>query len=255
VKRRKIDIGAGSGSTAEQRVFAWARGNRFEVRARADRAEIDLYDEIGTWGVNAKSFRTQLKSINAPLIALRINSPGGDVFDAAAIYNDLIDHPARVEVTVTGLAASAASIIAMAGDHVAIADNAFLMVHNAWTVAIGDTRALLDMAAVLEKIDGARAQVYAARSGLDLAAVRAMMDAETWLDAGDAVDKGLADEAIARVGEPQAAFDLTLYAKAPAAVRRGQATIPERGPPPRPACSDLAAAKAALDRLAASLGA
>src|SRR5690606_33646296 len=107
--------------------FARSRGTVFDVRAAADKkapvTEIDLYDEIGFWGVNAKEFRARLK--DAGDVVLRINSPGGDVFDGLAIYNDLLQHPGNVRVEITGLAASIASIIAMAGDEVVIAPNAF----------------------------------------------------------------------------------------------------------------------------------
>ena len=118
-------------------------------------SEIDLYDEIGMFGVTAKDFRERLKATNGGDILLRINSPGGDVFDGIAIYNDLLAHPGSVTVHITGVAASAASIIAMAGRKIVMSENAFQMIHNAWGIAIGDRHTHADAAALLGKIDSA----------------------------------------------------------------------------------------------------
>ncbi len=198
--------------------FNRAHGRVFGVRAAGDVTEIELYDEIGYWGVTAADFRRQLNDVRAGTIRLLINSPGGDVFDGIAIFNDLVRHSARVEVEVTGLAASAASLIAMAGDSITIADNAFLMIHNAWTLAVGDRHQMRDTADVLEQIDAALADTYAARTGMDRAEVVTMMDDETWMSGKDAREKGFAD-AVGDALEARASFDLSCFAKAPAALR------------------------------------
>lgn len=185
------------------------------IRASGDTAEIDLYDAIGAWGIRASDFKRQLNSIEARTITLNINSPGGDVFDGFAIYNDLIAHPATINVVVKGLAASAASLIAMAGDNIAIADNAFFMIHNAWTIAVGNKAEMDKTSAVLEKIDASLAGTYRDRTGLKLADVVAMMDAETWLDAETAVANGFADGTVSADAKANARFDLSQFKNTP----------------------------------------
>lgn len=205
--------------------FNRAQGRAFEVRAADMVTEIDLYDEIGYWGVTASDFRRQIRGVKTPRIALRINSPGGDVFDGIAMYNDLAEHDAEVEVQVTGLAASAASIVAMAGDRVSMADNAFMMIHNAWALAIGDRNDMTAMAGVLEKIDGALAETYAARADGSAKDFAALMDDETWLTAGEAVDLGLADSAEA-AEDVAARFDLSVFHRTPKALKAPTADGP-----------------------------
>lgn len=206
--------------------FNRATGRRFDVQAAADVAEIDLYDEIGYWGVTAAAFRKTLNSIKSPSISLRINSPGGDVFDGIAMFNDLLDHPADVTVQITGLAASAASVIAMAGDRVEIAPNAFIMIHNAWALAIGDRNDMAQMGDILGQIDGALAETYAARTGEPVDDMAALMDAETWMKGEAAVDEGFADATTGDAVAASAHFDLSIFHKTPAELR----TAPSAGP-------------------------
>lgn len=156
--------------------------------------EITIYDEIGYWGINASSFIRDLRSIGAvDRIDLRINSPGGDVFDGAAIYNLLLAHPARVVVHIDGLAASMASVVAMAGDEIRIGSNAFMMVHNPWSVQVGDAAEMRSMADLLDQIGETIISAYERRTGLGRDELKAMMDAETWMSGDEAVEKGFAD--------------------------------------------------------------
>jgi ATP-dependent Clp protease protease subunit len=164
-------------------------------------AEILLYDEIGYWGVTAKDFVNALAAAGDGPLTLRINSPGGDVFDGLAIYNALRARKAPVTVVVDGLAASAASFIAMAGTTVSMAEQSMLMIHNAWGICMGDRNDMLDMAAVMEKIDGQLGDIYAKKSGKGSAVIRGMMDDETWFTSSEAKDAGLCD---AIVEPPQA---------------------------------------------------
>ena len=157
-------------------------------------AEIMIYDEIGFWGVTAAAFIADLKKIDAKDITVFINSPGGSVFDGLAIYNALRQHPANVEVTIMGVAASAASIIAMAGDTVVMPENAFMMIHNPLNMAYGNADDLREMADVLDKIGASLVGIYAKRTGLPEDEIKALLDAETWLNAEEAVLKGFADE-------------------------------------------------------------
>lgn len=172
--------------------------------------------------MTAKAFRAALDGVSAASrIVLNINSPGGDVFDGIAIFNDLLAHKADVMVRVTGLAASAASVIAMAGDDIHIAENAFFMIHNAWSVAIGDSREMTARAKLLNQIDGQLASTYAARTGGDAADIKQQMDDETWLTASDAVDQGFADDVIPlnEGADAAAFFDLSVFRNAPKALK------------------------------------
>ncbi|HUX15407.1 MAG TPA: head maturation protease, ClpP-related [Phycisphaerae bacterium] len=175
----------------------------FAIRAVANAAdpgakaiEIDLYDVIGrTWdgGLTAKDFVAELKKHpGAKAIVLNINSPGGDVFEGVAIYNALRRRKATITVNIDGMALSIASLIAMAGDEIHMAENAMIMIHDPWAISIGSAEELRDSADRLEKIAGTLVRTYAARSGQDPAAIAEMMAAETWLDAEDALAAGLA---------------------------------------------------------------
>lgn len=167
----------------------------YSIQAKADQsADISIFDEIGFFGVNAKQFIGDLKAIDAKTIKLAINSPGGSVFDALAMYNALRQHPANVEVTVLGVAASAASLVAMAGDTIVMPENAFMMIHNPLNFAYGNADELREMADVLDKIGASLVATYANRTGLPEDEIKAMLDAETWLNAEEAVLKGFADE-------------------------------------------------------------
>lgn len=210
---------------SKRRFVARATGTAFNFQAAGTVAEIDLYDEIGYWGVTAADFKRQLRGITAETIRLNINSPGGDVFDGIAMYNDLLDHPATIEVHVTGLAASAASLIAMAGDRIVMAANAFLMIHNAWGLSIGDRNDMQAFAEVLQQIDTALAETYAARSGKEASEIAGLMDAETWLGGAAAVEEGFADALADGDGENRAAasFDLSRFKNLPAALRGARA--------------------------------
>lgn len=167
----------------------------YSIKAKAEQsAEIAIYDDIGAWGVTAKQFIGDLKAISAKSIKLSISSYGGSVFDALAMYNALRQHDADIEVVVMGVAASAASLVAMAGDKIVMPENAFMMVHNPLNFAYGNAEDLREMADVLDKIGASLIATYVARTGLPEEEVKALLDAETWLNAEEAVAKGFADE-------------------------------------------------------------
>lgn len=162
-------------------------------------AEIFIYDEIGgSAGVSADDFVKDLNEIDVENITLRINSPGGSVFDAIAIYNALIQHPANVTVRVDALAASAASIVAMAGDTIEMMVGSQLMIHDALGMEQGNAKDMRDMGAFLDKQSDNIASIYAARAGDQseeaLKNWRNLMLAETWMFAQEAVECGLADQ-------------------------------------------------------------
>jgi len=195
---------------ADKPFFNRVMGRAFDVKARDEITEIDLYDEIGFFGVTAQSFKMAIK--DAKDIKLNINSPGGDIFDGIAIYNDLLSHRRKskgeVDVEITGVAASAASVIAMAGDSINIAKNGFIMIHNAWGMTIGNKNDHEKMRGVLEKIDGQIAGTYSDKTGISMDDVLEMMNDETWFTGEEAVDQGFADEMLGEV-EAKARFDLT----------------------------------------------
>jgi ATP-dependent Clp endopeptidase proteolytic subunit ClpP len=168
----------------------------YAVKAKAGdtRAEISIYDEIGFWGVNAASFIADLKKIDASDIDVLINSPGGSVFDGLAIYNALRMHPANIHVKVMGVAASAASFIAMAGDKIVMPENTFLMVHNPMGGVFGNADEMRDWADTLDKIAASLISIYVARTGKSEDEIKTLLDAETWMTAKEAVEMGFADE-------------------------------------------------------------
>lgn len=199
-------------------------------------------------------FRAALDQIDTKNIVLNLNSPGGDVFDGIAIFNDLVAHPANVVVRVNGLAASAASLIAMAGDEIEIAENAFFMIHNAWAIAIGDTRELTARAKLLKTIDGKLAETYANRTNQAVADIRQQMDDETWLTAEDAVEQGFADKLIAKdddEADARASFDLAPFRNVPRALSRPRRLAKAKDTPPLPtaAHTDFSSLVAALNSL------
>lgn len=177
--------------------------DRWDAGVRAADAEqdrsISIYDVIGfDWwtgeGVTAKRIAGALRSLGQGPVTVNVNSPGGDMFEGLAIYNLLREHPGEVTVKVLGLAASAASVIAMAGDVVQIARAGFFMVHNSWVLAQGNRHDLREIADWLEPFDAAMNDIYVARTGQDLADVQTQMDAESWIGGSQAVDLGYADE-------------------------------------------------------------
>ncbi len=176
-------------------------------------AEVSIYDAIGGHEINAKQFVDELKDINAETIHLRINSPGGSVIDGNAIFNALLRHDAKVITHIDGLAASMASVIAMAGDEVHMSDNALLMIHNPWTVSMGDADELRADADLLDKMSASIMSAYG-RSQYEDEEIKDLMDAETWFTAQEAFDAGLVDHIDA--GLRAAASDITALAESSA---------------------------------------
>jgi ATP-dependent Clp protease protease subunit len=159
---------------------------------------ISIYDVIGEdmWtggGFTAKRMAAALRGIGKNPVTVKINSPGGDMFEGIAIYNLLREHPAKVTVDVMGWAASAASIIAMAGDEIRMGLGTFMMVHNAWGIVIGNRHDMADGAKLFEGFDSAIADIYEARTGQNRKTIEKLMDAETFMGPSEAVERGFAD--------------------------------------------------------------
>lgn len=195
-----------------------SKGKRFEVKnADSDEATIYLYDVIDNWyGIDSQTFIKELQNIDSNTINLRINSPGGDVFDARAIQTALKQHKAKVIAHVDGLAASAATYIALGADEVRMSDGAFFMIHKGWTIAMGNADEFRKTSDLLDKVDESIANDYAAKTGLDHSELIELMAAETWFTAEEAKEKGFID-AIFDGESVSNNFDLTVYDNAPQA--------------------------------------
>lgn len=179
--------------------------------------ELNIYSEISDvswWGdeVTPAQFKKDLDSLgDISTLNININSPGGDVFAGQTIYSILKRHSAHKVVHIDGLAASIASIVAMAGDEIIMPKNAMMMIHNAWTYAAGNKNELREMADTLEKIDGVLCSIYVEKTGRKAEEVQAKMDAESWFTADEALEFGLIDS----VGEEMkvAALDKKFFNK------------------------------------------
>jgi len=191
-----VDGPAYESTSVEARAAALA-----SMRDSSSVVDINVLDEImPTWmsrylpdGVSSGKVIEALAAVpDAKQINVIINSPGGDVFEANTIYNTLKAHPAPVNVEIRGLAASAAGIIAMAGDTITMGEGSYIMIHNAWTVAQGNANDLRDQAVFLDRIDNEIASILAGRSGNSIEDVRAWMKDETWYNAQEAIDAGFA---------------------------------------------------------------
>ena len=199
--------------------------------------EILIYGLIGSdpWGeggVTDAQVAAALAEIDAPRINVRINSVGGEAFQGFAIYNALVRNGAEIVTHVDGLAASAAATVAMAGNQIKMAENAFLMIHRSWGLVIGDTGEMEKAANELDKLDGSIARTFANRTGKSEAKILEMMQAETWLDSDEAFDQGFVDE-ITEKGKPAQAqnrFDLSRFTNVPEGVARLEATPPVAPP-------------------------
>lgn len=198
----------------------------YEIKNKADKAEIWIYEEIGEdfWtggGVTAKNFQKELSAIKAGQIDLHINSPGGAVFDGITIYNLLKQHPANVTTYIDGIAASIASVIALAGDKIVMAANALYMIHNPSGMVMGTAEDMRTFADTLDKVGGTMVTAYTGKTGKDADIIKALLDAETWFTADEAKEMGFVDEIS---GE----MDMAACAKfAPVMAKAGFKHIPE----------------------------
>ena len=174
----------------------------WKVTAKSEsEAEILLYDEIASfddedWGyINAKGLINRIKALgNIKSISLRINSLGGNVFEAQAMYSYLKYHPANITVRIDGIAASAASVVAMAGDKIIMPENTMMMIHNPIGDVVGNAEEIRELADFLDKVRDTIANVYIAKTGLDREKIISMMNDETWMTATEAHDLKFCDE-------------------------------------------------------------
>jgi ATP-dependent Clp protease, protease subunit len=223
MKKHAFDLAALSGLRALNRVpVALAPGF---VRVNAtdnapDEAEVFVYGDIGGWfdGVSAEDFAREIGALDVGTINIRLNSPGGLVFDGIAIYNAIASHKANIIVHIEGVAASIASVIAMAGDEIRIGEAATVMIHKPWSIVMGDAESMRKEAEVLDTLEGGILDIYAARTGKSLDELKTMVAAETWLRGQDAVDAGFADVMVPakKKEKPAKSALLALYNNTPA---------------------------------------
>jgi ATP-dependent protease ClpP protease subunit len=160
-------------------------------------AEVMLYDDIGAWGISARQFARDLAALgDVSQINLRIHSGGGDVMDGTAMYNILRGHSARVEVYIDGMAASMASVVAMAGDVIYMPANSMMMIHKPWGGQVGDADDMREYADLLDKVEGTLVQAYARKSGKSVDEIAALLKVTTWMDGNEAVAAGFADQVL-----------------------------------------------------------
>lgn len=168
---------------------------------------LSIFDEIGFWGVQAKDFIRDLRAVKSKVLNVEINSPGGDVFAGLAIYNALKSSGKEIVVRVMGVAASAASLIAMAGDKIIMPKNTFMMIHNPWSFATGNADALRETADTLEKIGFSLRATYARRTKMSEEDLEPLLAKDTWMTAEEALGLGFATEVVDEV-TAQAKFDV-----------------------------------------------
>lgn len=230
------------------------RGKGAGLRAEAsgqDCTNVYIYDVIdGWWGVSATDFTNVLAGITTPKICLRINSPGGDVFEARTMMAAIAEHPAEFSARIDGLCASAATALTLPCKTVDIVDGGFYMIHQAWTFAMGDADDMRAAAELLDKVDAVLVAGYVAKCGKPADEIKALMEEETWFDAQEAVAAGFCNsvieipiaptkEADAQNRADARLFNLGVYDKAPKAL-----TVP-----PAPPEHDLAARNRMMARL------
>lgn len=204
---------------------ALAGEKKFEAvtNAAGTEATLYVYDEIVSdefyaeyfGGVSSKQFIEAINNITAPIINMRINSPGGEVFAARTMETAIKNHSSKVIAHIDGIAASAASILAIAADEVIIAPGGFFMIHNALTCACGNKNDMAQTIEILTKVDESLADSYEAKTGADKKKIAKMMDAETWLNANESVDLGLADSIAEFAVKNSIKWDLSAFTNAP----------------------------------------
>ena len=168
--------------------------NWFEIKAESSKVvDVYIFDEVGTFGINAQSFIEEIKAHKGQPMNLHLNCVGGDVFEGMAIYNVIKKRKAKTTVYIEGIAASMGSVIALAADKVIMAENSLFMIHNAFGGAMGEAKEMRKTAAVLDKISNEIADIYTKKTNLPFGKIKEMMDEETWLNADEAFELGFVD--------------------------------------------------------------
>lgn len=227
-------------------------GAGFNIRAKGNKAaEILIYEDVGEgWfgGVSAKTFANELRALgDVNTIDVRINSYGGDVFEGLAMYNQLVRHKAVIHTHVDGIAASIASVIAMAGNTIHIAESGWMMIHKAWAMQVGNDEAMEEMRDRLRATNQTLVGIYAARTGRTEAEVLAWMSEEKWFDASSAVEAKFADSVAENLRMAARAVPAQFaFRHAPPAIQAVAAAQDAPAATPHPANDEVRAQLAAL---------
>lgn len=190
----------------------------FTMKQSGTFAEIEIFDEIGFLGIGPKEFKASLDKLkDSKTIKLLLNSPGGNLFDGMTIYNLLVPYRSKLDIEIVGLAASIASIIALAGRSLTMAEGSYFMIHNPFTALVGNAEDLRKTAVLLDKMAAEFVGIYKANSGLTEAKIKAFMDQEKWFTASEAVDAGFASgvQDYGQIAAKTARFDLRAFKHAP----------------------------------------
>jgi ATP-dependent protease ClpP protease subunit len=204
------------------------RNGEFRIVVNQREATVYVYDVIGDdyyGGVSAKEFSTQIAALDVDVIRLRINSPGGDVFAGVAMGVALRQHPAKVIASIDGQAASAATRLAAAADEVEIAPGAFYMIHNAWTMGMGNASEFAKTAKLLSDVDATIVADYARKTKQEAATIEQWMQATTWFTADEAIANGFADRLTAEKQTAKNHWNLSAYGNAPKALTETAPTV------------------------------
>lgn len=234
----------------------------WQMKNQGDAAELQLYGVLGEeewWDdVTSKQFAADVKALRGKPLNVRINSVGGNVFTGNAIYSLLKTHDKKVTVYIDGLAASAASVVAMAGEEVIMPANAMMMIHNPWTVAMGEASDFRKLADDMDKIRDSILTTYENKTGMDRDKIIAMLDDETWLTASEAKDLGFADTILddvkiaASLGGGSIAvngeqFSLNRFKNLPVSLVQAAADAPTPEKPQNPTAGTVTAASKTED--------
>tara|TARA_R110001632_G_scaffold28230_3_gene75428 strand:+ start:11541 stop:12515 length:975 start_codon:yes stop_codon:yes gene_type:complete len=158
-----------------------------------DTTEVVIYDEIGQWGIDSKTFIDEIKEISTENVLLRINSPGGSVIDGLSIHDAIKRMPQKVTAQIEGLAASIATIIALGANEITMSQNSLFMIHNVWGGETGGAKDMRKAADLMEKMGDRLVSIYVSKTGRDESEIRNWMDEETWFTADEAIEAGFID--------------------------------------------------------------
>ena len=212
--------------------FQARNSNAYKIENKADESTVYIYDEISWWGIDAQAFAKDFNAIDSKTIHLRVNSPGGSVFDGTTIFNVIKQHKSKVIAHIDGLAASIASIIVLAADEVQMADNAFFMIHDPWGFVVGTAEDMRKEADLLDKVTGTIAKTYIDKTGKEESEILELMAAETWFTADEALEAGFIDSIYSPNEETakkkSTLFDLTVFNNVPAKLQEHSKEITAR---------------------------
>jgi ATP-dependent Clp protease, protease subunit len=188
-------------------------------KGKVKEATVYVYDEIGYWGVTPEDFVKELNDLSADTVHIRFNSPGGSVFDGTAMFNAIKQHKSKTVAHVDGLAASIASVIALGADEVRMAENAFMMIHEPWSMVMGNADDMREEADLLDKVGGTIMNTYVKKTSMKESEIKDLVQSETWMTAKDALEMGFIDSIEADAGDEKAKatlFDLNVFSNVPA---------------------------------------